>query len=101
MEDEEKAYRRARARIREIKIFFSSLVTYLAVNVVLFLINYLTSPDRYWFYWVALIWGVFIVVKAFKVFVFGGLFGRKWEQRQIDKYMEKDQGNFNQNNTID
>ncbi len=49
MEDEEKAYRRARARIREIKSFFSSLVTYLVVNAVLILINYLTSPDRYWF----------------------------------------------------
>jgi hypothetical protein len=89
MEDER--YRAARARVRTIKDFYKNLFTYLAVNVLLIVINLLTSPDALWFYWVTLFWGFGIVLHASKVFVFKDrFFGKDWEERKIKELMEKE-----------
>jgi len=55
MNDE--SYERAKKRVKKIKGFYSNLITYLVVNLILLIINLVTSPDKLWFYWVAIFWG--------------------------------------------
>jgi hypothetical protein len=43
------------------------LIVYVAVNILLLLINLLVSPHHLWFYWPALGWGLGIVGHAFLV----------------------------------
>lgn len=72
-------------QVREIKGFYSHLITYVLVIAMLFVINFLTDPSYIWAWWPAMGWGIGIVshgLSAFEVFNF---FGAEWEKRQIEK----------------
>jgi hypothetical protein len=43
------------------------LITYVAVNALLLAINLVTSPDKLWFYWPLLGWGIGILGHAYAV----------------------------------
>lgn len=88
---EETSYERARRRMEELKGFYVHLGVYLAVNLGLFLINYLTSRGNWWFYWPLIGWGIAVVIHAFTVFGVERLFGRSWEQRKIQQLMDEEQ----------
>ena len=90
MSEEELKYQRAQKRVEAIKGFYIHLGVYLLVNLLLFLINILTSPDDLWFYWVLLGWGIGIVAHAFSVFGAGRLFGADWEEKKIREIMEEE-----------
>jgi len=84
-------YEEAKARVKELKSFYSNLITYLAVVTLLLVINLITSPDHLWFYWVALFWGIGIILHASKVFILKGQFlGKQWEEKKIKEIMEKE-----------
>jgi hypothetical protein len=93
MNEEEIRYQRAKKRVDELRGFYIHLGVYLLVNLLLFLINMLSSPDDLWFYWVLLGWGVAIVAHAFSVFGFGRLFGADWEEKKIREIMENEEEN--------
>ncbi|MGL4552510.1 MAG: 2TM domain-containing protein [Gemmataceae bacterium] len=57
--------------------FYIHLANYLIVNALLVVINLLTSPDRLWFYWPVLGWGIGIAFHAAAVFVLPRLTGRR------------------------
>ena len=84
-------YEEAKTRVRELKHFYRNLTTYVAVNILLIIINLLTYPERLWFYWVSIFWGFAVLLHALKVFVFKGKFlGREWEEKKIKEIMEKE-----------
>jgi len=89
--DEQERYARARRRVEEIRGFYEHLVIYIAVNLILFGINMLFSPDALWFYWVTFFWGIGLVIHGFSVYVEGRIFGREWEERKIREYMEREE----------
>lgn len=91
-ENEEEQYKRAQARVRRVRGFYSSLITYILVNLLLLVINLVTSPNSLWFYWVSIIWGFVIVVKqAFNTFTIKDRFlGDEWEQKKIDELIKKE-----------
>lgn len=75
--------------VRAVRSFYFNLVTYLFVNVLLFVVDYLTSPDSYWFYWVTIGWGFGLVIQAWTVFGKSQMFGSDWEKKKIQDYMDK------------
>jgi hypothetical protein len=89
---EDEKYRRARRRMMAIKGFYIHLFFYVFVNLVLFLINMVTSTKSLWFYWPLFGWGIGLLVHAFSVWGVVGWFGREWEERKIKELMEKDKG---------
>lgn len=90
MMDDEK-YEKAKRRVEELKKFYGNLITYIVVNIVLIIINLVTSPGNLWFYWVTFFWGIAIVLQASRVFVLKGrFFGDTWEQKKIKELMEKE-----------
>ena len=90
MKDE--SYERAKKRVKEIKGFYSNLITYLVVNLVLLIINLVTNPDKLWFFWVAIFWGIGILFNAANVFLRKGRFlGDDWEEKKIQKILDRDE----------
>lgn len=90
MNDQER-YERARKRVEAIKGFYIHLLIYLFVNAGLLLINVLTSPGSWWFYWPLLGWGIGLAVHAIGVFGVGNWFSKEWEEREIRKILEKEE----------
>jgi biopolymer transport protein ExbB/TolQ len=66
--NEEEILQVAKQRVESKLYFYKHLFVYIAVIFLLFVINYRTSPDYYWFVWPLLGWGVAVVIHAVKVF---------------------------------
>ena len=89
MNDEDIRYQQAKKKVEAIKGFYVHLSMYLLVNLFLFLLNIVNSPDNLWFYWPLLGWGIGVVANAVSVFGFGGMFNDKWEERKVRELMDK------------
>ena len=90
MNDEK--YAKAKERVKELKGFYSNLVTYITINVILIIINLVTNPGNLWFYWVTIFWGIGILIHASKIFIIKGKFlGEEWEEKKIKEIMEKEE----------
>ena len=89
MENDEK-YQQAKNKVQELKAFYSNLFSYLVINVVLLIINLVTSPNHLWFFWVSIFWGIGLIIHA--TFVFGKrrILGDDWEEKKVKEYMDKD-----------
>lgn len=87
--NEEEKYRRAKARVEELKGFYMHLFMYILINCGLLAINLFLSRNHWWFYWPLLGWGIGIAAHGLAVFGLAGFLGKEWEERQIKKIMEK------------
>lgn len=58
----------ALARVRKIKGFYIHLAQYVVVISVLTVINLVTHPSKWWFFWPALGWGIGILAHAAATF---------------------------------
>jgi len=88
MNTEETKYQKAKERVEVIKGFYIHLTVYVVVNLFLFSINMIASPDGLWFFWPLMGWGVAIVLHALRVF--GGTLGSNWEEKKIAELMKKE-----------
>ena len=89
MEQDEKL-KRAKNKVQELKGFYTHLLTYLVVNIVMIIINLVTNPNHLWFYWVTVFWGIGIIFHAVSVFGKRRILGDEWEEKKIKEYMDKD-----------
>jgi len=76
--------------VRDIKGFYTHLITYCVVIVALLFFNLLRKPDHLWVVWPAVGWGIGVLFHGLNVFEVFNLFGPKWEKRRIEKRLEKD-----------
>jgi hypothetical protein len=87
VEDQE-AYQKAKKRV-EAKIgFYIHLAVYVVVNILLIIINLLTSSQYLWFKWSLIGWGIGVFFHALGVFVFSG--GSAIKEQMIQKEMKKE-----------
>jgi len=80
-EDEKEAL----AYVKEIKDFYSDLMSFLVIIPALFILNYFVSPGYFWAWWVVFGWGISLAIHAFSVFEFFNLLSPNWEKKQIEK----------------
>jgi protein-S-isoprenylcysteine O-methyltransferase Ste14 len=86
MEDQE-VYRKARKRA-EAKIgFYIHLAVYLAVSVLLIVINLSTSSDVLWFKWPIIGWGIGVLFHGLGIFAFSE--GSAFKERLIENEMKR------------
>ena len=85
--EENESYRKAKAKVQRLKGFYHHLAAYVIVNLLLFVINIVTSPDTLWFWYVTVIWGIFVVWNAYGVFKEPN---DEWEEKKIQEIMEKE-----------
>ena len=88
---DEKKYQEAKERVKELKDFYRNLFTYIGINLLLMIINLVTSSDHLWFLWVTLFWGIGIILHASKIFILKGRFlGKEWEEKKMKELMGGD-----------
>ncbi|WP_449388868.1 2TM domain-containing protein [Chryseobacterium lineare] len=85
IEDHDKSYERAQKRVKEIKSFYSNLISYCIIIPFLIIINLMTSPDNIWFYFPMLGWGIGVAAHGMSVFAIG----KSWEEKKIREILEK------------
>jgi hypothetical protein len=81
-------YRAARKRVRRNMAFYRHVWTYLSVIGLLFVLDIATGGG-WWVHWIALVWGVILVLHFLNVFVFDSLLGRDAERRMIERELRK------------
>ena len=85
-------YYKAKKRVEKIKGFYGHLVSYIVINLVLYLVNYITYPNDFWFdhwfYWQLLLWGFYSLP----------IFGKEWEERKVQEFMQEEK---QQNNKLE
>ena len=95
MEHEEKL-KRAKKRVEQIKGFHIHLVVYVAINLVIAGVNlsqngWPAEEGRLWaIFSTPVFWGIGLAFHALHVFGINGIFGKRWEERQIARFMEQD-----------
>ncbi len=87
--DEKEKYKIAKQRLEDIKGFYSHLISYIIVIIVLMIINLVSSPRFLWFAIVAGAWGFGLFWHAMGVFVFNKGAKKSWEKRKIKELMDK------------
>lgn len=95
-------YQKAQKRLKELKGFYNHLKIFVIVNALLYLVKSgVLNPlmpkgfptESYYFDWIHLnflIWGLMIVGHALILYRHKLPFLKKWEEKQIQKYIEKD-----------
>jgi len=86
MENQE-AYERAKKRVEAKMGFYVHFVVYVGVNILLIVINFLSSPHYLWFKWPLMGWGIGLLFHGLGVFVFSK--GKSIKERMIEKEMKK------------
>ena len=96
-------YNIAYRKVKKIKGFYSHLRVYIIVNIIIII----SSLNRTYIgnhfeirgfldwetYSTAFFWGIALAVHAFTVFTPDLFFNKDWEQKKIQKYMEKEKQN--------
>jgi 2TM domain len=83
------AYRRARRRVREIRGFYVHVAVFVAVNILLHLINFVATPKVYWAFWPLVGWGIGLLAHGLAAYRWMPFLGKDWEERKIRELMDK------------
>jgi hypothetical protein len=83
------AYDRAERLVAEKIGFLRHLMIYVLVNVLLLVINLVTSSDFLWFLFPLGGWGVLLLAHFLSVFIFRGDRFERWRRNEIEKEMTK------------
>lgn len=98
--NERRKRNRAKKRVEDLKGFYWHFASYLFVNLMITtfkIVRNLTEGETFdqaffdfgtfavWFFW-----GIGLFFHAMKVFSIGSVLGKDWEERQIQKYIEKE-----------
>jgi len=76
---------RALEYVRDVKGFYSHLLTYVLVMPFIFILNYMVSPGYIWVWFSLFGWGLGVVSHGLSVFELFKFFGADWEKRQVEK----------------
>ena|SRR6218665_3006996 len=98
-------YNAAYKKVKKIKGFYSHLKVYIIVNLII-IVSSLTRGNftegidfsglsEWHTYSTAFFWGIGLAAHGLSVFSSEWFFGSDWEQRKIQKYMDKDNSNKN------
>ena len=88
-------YQRAKKIVRKKKAFYHHLAAYIPVIGFLMFINIITGDPEPWFLFPAAGWGIGLAIHYFNTFGFPftkGVMSPEWEDREIEKEMEKLEG---------
>lgn len=93
----EEAYLRAKKKLDKLVGFYWHLAVYIIVNLFLILLIGLNNGDGFWNFGTfstAIFWGIGILFHFLGVFGPNFMFGKDWEKRKIQEFMDKDREQF-------
>lgn len=98
--EEQKRLERAKSRVKKIKGFYSHLLVYVVINIMIVIINInnLEPGESYFQYknfFTLFFWGLGLAVHGLSVFLPNMILGRNWEERKIKEIMEREKKGWN------
>ena len=86
---EDKLYNRAEKKVDQKIKFYHHLFSYVVVNLLLCVVNYVCTPNDWWVLWVIFFWGIGVLFNFLRVFVLYDKFDELYKDNMIEKEMEK------------
>ena len=86
---EAEALLRARKRVKEMRGWYRSALSYAVIIPFLWVVNLLTSGPL-WAHWPTLGWGFGLTVHGLSVFAGRSFFGTEWEEKKVDEIMARE-----------
>ena len=83
---ENDARKQAAKHVEKVREFYTHIGIYIITNLFLFGLNLFLTPAVWWFHYPLFCWVVGLALHAFTVY---HKFDQRWEQRQIEKRMDK------------
>lgn len=71
--------------VRKLRGFYLHVIKYIAINLILLVINLLTPHQHLWVLWVIGGWGIGLAIHAFRIFRPVAILGPEWERREVEK----------------
>ena len=90
----ESIYEIAEKRAEEKISFLKHLYSYLVVNFILFALNFLTSPNDWWFMWVSFFWGIGLISHFVRVFIIDDKLLKSYREKMVEKEVENIRKNY-------
>ncbi|HNQ26984.1 MAG TPA: 2TM domain-containing protein [Aquaticitalea sp.] len=92
--NEQDRYDRAVKKVKQIKGFYSHLLVYIVINLMIFVLNVQDlEPGESYFQWqnflTLFFWGIGLLAHGLSVFIPDIILGKGWEERKIKEYMDK------------
>ena len=96
---ESSKYERAKRRVNKIRRFYKHLTAYIVVNIFIVFTNISSlgvgeSYFEFKNFFTLTFWGIGLAIHAFMVFGLPMILGYDWEERKIQKFMEKDKAEY-------
>ncbi|WP_250434367.1 2TM domain-containing protein [Hanstruepera flava] len=93
--EQQKRLERAKKRVKKIKGFYSHLLVYVVINIMIVIINVqnLEPGESYFQYknfFTLFFWGLGLAVHGLSVFLPDFVLGKNWEERKIKEIMDRD-----------
>ncbi|WP_034059519.1 2TM domain-containing protein [Lacinutrix jangbogonensis] len=93
--EREEAYLRAKKKLGKIMGFYWHLLSYVVINIfILYVISKNLNGDKFWSFNVfstVIFWGIGMVFHFLGVFGPNFMFGKAWEKRKINEFLEKEE----------
>ena len=90
--DQQENYQKAKKRVVSRVNFYVHLGVYLAVGILLLIINLSNSPEVLWFQWPMMGWGVGVLFHAAGTFLFSS--GSETMNKMIEKELRKEEESY-------
>ena len=91
--NEDYEYLIAKKKVENLKSFYINLTAYLSVNILLFVINYLTAKGDWWFIFPLIGWGIGVAIHGLVTYLDYNRRTSSWEERKIKELMERNKDN--------
>ena len=95
--EQEEAYLRAKKKVDKILGFYWHFAVYIVINIFLIVLIGLNSNQGFTGfgpYATAVFWGIGLLFHFLGVFGPDFMFGKNWEERKIQEFMDKDREDF-------
>ena len=91
--NEDQEYLRAKKKVENLKSFYINLTAYISVNILLFVINYVTAKGDWWFIFPLVGWGIGVAIHGLVTYLDYNRSTANWEDRKIKELLERDKKN--------
>lgn len=80
------------SQVKELKEFYGHLFSYVITMPILFVVNYMTSPEYLWVWWAFMGWTIGLVCHGLAAYGFFEAMGpsSRWEKREIERRLGRD-----------
>ena len=83
------SFQKANLKAKKLREFYAHLRTYVIVNSLFFIIDWISSPEEWWVLYPIIGWGFCLTIQAIDTLIPFKDFDDKWEEKKTKELVEK------------